>query len=69
MKWVIRSISEGMYMASPRLRVFSSLFARRFSSKKQAEAYILASGLDRKKYIAEELHIESDFIDDKTLKH
>ena len=56
-----------MYIASPRLRVFSRDYARRFSSKKQAEAYIISSGFDRMKFNAEELRIEPDGNDDKHL--
>ncbi|MBR5682349.1 MAG: hypothetical protein IKW96_03570 [Ruminococcus sp.] len=60
MKWVIRHIPEEMFVVSPRFSVYNSKFARRFRTKKQAEAYMTSSGFDRKDYSAEELQVETD---------
>ena len=59
-KWTIRHIIDGMYTVSPRFSVYSRKFARRFSSRKQAEAYIISSGFDKTEYIAEEFHDETE---------
>ena len=66
MKWIIRHIHSGMYAVSPRFFVYNEKFARRFSTKKQAEAYMTSSGFDRTKYIAEELHDNNMEIDRET---
>lgn len=60
MKWVIRHIPDGMYAVSPRLLVYNKEFARRFSTRKQANAYIASSGFDPAEYIVEELLSEAD---------
>ncbi|MBQ6169288.1 MAG: hypothetical protein IJK30_04960 [Ruminococcus sp.] len=59
MKWVIMRISDGMYAVSPRFFVFNKLFARRFNTKKQAEAYMISSGFDRRAYTVCELEVET----------
>ena len=48
-----------MYAVSPRFFVYNKVFARRFGTKKMAEAYMTSSGFDRKKYITEKLHEET----------
>jgi len=58
-KWIIRQLSSDMYAVSPRFFVYNKVFARRFGSKKMAEAYMTSSGFDRRKYIAEVLHEET----------
>ena len=52
-------ISDGMYAVSPRFFVFNKLFARRFKTKKQAEAYMISSGFDRRAYTVCELEVET----------
>ena len=60
MKWIIRNIPKEMFVVSPRFSVYNKLFARRFNTRKQAEAYMTSSGFDRTAYIAEELQVETD---------
>ena len=60
MDWIIRHIPKEMFVVSPRFSVYNKLFARRFKTKKQAEAYMTSSGFDRSAYIAEELQVETD---------
>ena len=60
MNWIIRHIPKEMFVVSPRFSVYNKLFARRFNTKKQAEAYMTSSGFDRMAYIAEELQVETD---------
>lgn len=67
MKWIIRHICSDMYAVSPRFLVYNEKFARRFSTKKQAEAYMTSSGFDKIKYIAEELHDKTMETDKSTL--
>lgn len=55
MKWIIRCISDNTYAVSRRFFVYSVEFARRFNSRKIAEAYMRSAGFDKKKYTAEEL--------------
>ena len=61
MKWIIRHDTDGMYVVSSRFCVYNKVFARRFSTRKQAEAYMTSSGFDRTEYSAEELRTETDF--------
>ena len=68
MKWIIRHIPKEMFVVSPRFSVYNKLFARRFNSKKQAEAYITSSGFDRTAYIAEELQVETDDLKRRNIK-
>ncbi|WP_028517372.1 hypothetical protein [Ruminococcus flavefaciens] len=55
MKWVIKHITDGMYAVSPRFFVYHAEFARRFTTRKLAEAYMVSSGFDKKKFRAEVL--------------
>lgn len=55
MKWIIKHISSEMYAVSPRFFVYRREFARRFNTKKQAEAYMTSSGFSKSEYSAEEL--------------
>ncbi|WP_074718630.1 hypothetical protein [Ruminococcus flavefaciens] len=57
MKWVIKHISDGMYAVSPRFFVYRAEYARRFTTRKVAEAYMVSSGFDKKKFKAELLEI------------
>ena len=68
MKWVIRHISDGMYAVSPRFFVYSIRFARRFSTRKQAEAYMTSSDFDKTSYIAEEYQDETDDLNKSNIK-
>ena len=68
MKWIIRHIPKEMFVVSPRFSVYNKLFARRFNSKKQAEAYMTSSGFDRTAYIAEELQVETDDLKRRNIK-
>ena len=65
MQWVIRRISDNMYVVSHRFFVYQQTFARRFRTRKQAEAYMISSGFDRCHYIAEVLQFENDKSFDK----
>lgn len=65
MKWVIKHIPDGMYAVSPRLLVYNKEFARRFSTRKQANAYIASSGFGRAEYAAEEFFSEADTAKEK----
>ncbi|MDD7517186.1 hypothetical protein [Ruminococcus flavefaciens] len=60
MKWVIRRIQNEMYVVSPRLFVINKKFARRFSTRKQAEAYMISCSFNKKQYIAEEIGISAN---------
>lgn len=53
-----------MYAVSPRFFVYRREFARRFSTKKQAEAYMLSAGFKRSGYAAEELGDETECVAD-----
>jgi len=46
-----------MYVASPRLLVYDKQFAHRFSTRKQAEAYIFCCDFKKQLLIAEEIDI------------
>lgn len=59
MKWIIKRLGDGMFAVSPRVFVFNKVFARRFNSRKQAEAYMISSGFDKRAYIACELEVET----------
>ena len=48
-----------MFAVSPRVFVFNKAFARRFNSRKQAEAYMISSGFDKRAYTACELEVET----------
>lgn len=65
MKWVIKHIPDGMYAVSPRLLVYNMEFARRFSTKKQANAYIASSGFDPAEYAPQELLAEVSAAEEK----
>ena len=52
-------ICDGMYAVSPRFFVYNKVFARRFSTRKQAEAYMISSGFDKRAYTACELEGET----------
>ncbi|WP_173459986.1 hypothetical protein [Ruminococcus flavefaciens] len=65
MKWVIRRISDNMYAVSHRFFVYQQTFARRFRTRKQAEAYMISAGFDRCHYNAEVLQVETDKSFDK----
>lgn len=62
MKWVIRHISSGMYAVSPRFFVYRREFARRFNTKKQAEAYMTSSGFSKSDHAVEELVGETESV-------
>ena len=49
-----------MYVVSKRLLIHNKFFARRFNTRKQAEAYMTSSGFDRNNYSSEELKIETE---------
>lgn len=59
MKWIIRYIPDGMYVVSKRLLIHNKHFARRFNTRKQAEAYMTSSCFDRTNYKSEELQVET----------
>ncbi|SHM33001.1 hypothetical protein [Ruminococcus flavefaciens] len=63
MKWVIRHITDDMYAVSPRFFVYHAEFARRFTTRKLAVAYIVSSGFDKKKFKAEVLEVNSPSTD------
>ena len=69
MKWVIRHIPDGMYVVSRRLLIYNNKFARRFSTRKQADAYMTSSGFDKTAYIAEELQVETFKAQQKSTKN
>ncbi|WP_295075167.1 hypothetical protein [Ruminococcus sp.] len=69
MKWIIRHIPDGMYVVSGRLLIYNSKFACRFSTKKQADAYMTSSGFDRTAYIAEELQVETVNVQQRNTKN
>ncbi len=52
-------ISDGMYAVSSRFFVFNKLYARRFNTRKQAEAYMISSGFEKRAYTACELEVET----------
>ncbi len=60
MKWIIKHLTDGTYVVSSRFFVYHAEFARRFASKKQADAYIASSGFDRGRFIAAVLQGETD---------
>ncbi|WP_455529883.1 hypothetical protein [Ruminococcus sp.] len=68
MKWIIRHIPKEMFVVSTRFSVYKMLFARRFNTKNQAEAYMTSSGFDRTAYIAEELQVETDDLKHSNIK-
>ncbi len=50
MKWVIKSKTEEKYIATGRITVEHSIFARKFNSRKQANAFLRGSGFDKNDY-------------------
>jgi len=50
MSFIIKYIPSGMYICSHNLMVFEKVFARRFSSEKQAKAYIRSGHWESSKY-------------------
>ncbi len=58
MKWVIKHITDGMYAVTPRFFVYHAEFAL-FTTRKLAEAYMISSGFDKKKFRAEVFETDS----------
>lgn len=50
MKWVIKSTAEEKYIATSRITVEHSIFARKFNSRKQANTFLRGSGYDKREY-------------------
>lgn len=50
MKWVIKSKAEEKYIATGKITVEHSIFARKFNSRKQANAFLRGSGYNKKEY-------------------
>lgn len=51
MKWIIINIEMNKYLSSGNIFVDDICFAKQFSTEKQAEAYLLERGLDRRKCV------------------
>ncbi|MCR4638336.1 hypothetical protein [Ruminococcus sp.] len=66
MQWVIKRSTDGLYAVSRRLFIHSNVFARRFKTKKQAEAYITTAGFDKGIHTAVELRVQTDDMIDMT---
>ena len=66
MQWVIKRSTDDLYAVSRRLFVHSNVFAQRFNTKKQAEAYITSAGFDRGIHTAVELQVQADDMIDMT---
>lgn len=60
MEWVIVRVTDGKYLATKSLYVHFCEFARRFRTKKQADAYIDRDKLDKNIHVVRCIKLDNE---------